>query len=187
MKEAQELRAGNCVKIGNDLHIILKYIYTKGARGASSCKMKMKNLSTGGVSETVYRASDKFDLVVLERKKMQYLYPDGDMYTFMDQENYEQMYLNRDDLGDAVNYLQEQMIIDVIVHGEKAVGVELPKQVDLEITYTEPAVKGDTGGKVLKTAKVDTGIEVQVPLYCNIGDKIKVDTDTGEFVSRSNT
>jgi len=97
------------------------------------------------------------------------------------------MYLNKDDLGDALNYLQEQMVIDVVVHGEKAVGVELPKQVDLEITYTEPAVKGDTGGKVLKTAKVDTGIEVQVPLYCNIGDKIKVDTDTGEFVSRSNS
>jgi len=186
MKEAQELRQGNCVKIGNDLHVILKYVYTKGARGASSCKMKMKNLSTGGMSETVYRASDKFDLVVLERKKMQYLYTDGDRYTFMDQETYEQMDLNRDDLGDAIDFLMEQMIIDVIVHGEKAVGVELPKQVDVEITYTEPAVKGDTGGKVLKAAKVNTGIEVQVPLYCNIGDKIKVDTDTYEFVSRAN-
>ena len=186
MKEAQELRQGNCVKVGNDLHIILKYVYTKGARGASSCKMKMKNLSTGGVSETVYRASDKFDLVVLERKKMQYLYTDGDRYTFMDNETYEQMDLNKDDLGDALNYLQEQMIIDVIVHGEKAVGVELPKQVDAEITYTEPAVKGDTGGKVLKTAKINTGMEVQVPLYCNIGDKIKIDTGTNEFVSRAN-
>jgi len=186
MKEAQELRQGNCVKIGNDLHIVLKYVYTKGARGASSCKMKMKNLSTGGVSETVYRASDKFELVVLERKKMQYLYTDGDRYTFMDQETYEQMDLNKDDLGDALDFLMEQMIIDVIVHGEKAVGVELPKQVDVEITYTEPAVKGDTGGKVLKTAKINTGIEVQVPLYCNIGDKIRVETATYEFVSRAN-
>jgi len=186
MKEAQELRQGNCVKIGNDLHIVLKYVYTKGARGASSCKMKMKNLSTGGVSETVYRASDKFELVVLERKKMQYLYTDGDRYTFMDEETYEQMDLNKDDLGDALDFLMEQMTIDVIVHGEKAVGVELPKQVDVEITYTEPAVKGDTGGKVLKTAKINTGIEVQVPLYCNIGDKIKVDTATYEFVSRAN-
>ncbi|MCL2184143.1 MAG: elongation factor P, partial [Chitinispirillia bacterium] len=177
---------GNCVKIGNDLHVILKYVYTKGARGASSCKMKMKNLSTGSVSETVYRASDKFDLVVLERKKMQYLYSDGGRFTFMDQENYEQMELNKDDLGDATDFLMEQMIIDVIVHGEKAVGVEMPKQVDVEITYTEPAVKGDTGGKVLKAATVNTGIEVQVPLYCNIGDKIRVDTETHEFVSRAN-
>jgi len=186
MKEAQELRQGNCVKIGNDLHVIMKYVYTKGARGASSCRMKMKNLSTGGVSETVYRASDKFEPVVLERKKMQYLYTDGNHYTFMDQETYEQMDLNTDDLGDALDFLMEQMIIDVIVHGEKAVGVELPKQVDVEITYTEPAVKGDTGGKVLKTAKINTGIEVQVPLYCNIGDKIRVDTVSYEFVSRAN-
>lgn len=185
MREAQDLRAGNCIKIGNDLHIILKYVYTKGARGASSCKMKMKNLTTGGVSETVYRASDKFELVVLERKKMQYLYSDGEMYTFMDQETYEQMDLNKDDLGDALDYLQEQMIIDVIVHGEKAVGVELPKQVEVEITYTEPAVKGDTGGKVLKAAKINTGLEIQVPLYCNIGDRIIVETETDEFVSRA--
>jgi len=186
MKEAQELRQGNCVKIGNDLNIIMKYVYTKGARGASSCRMKMKNLSTGSISETVYRASDKFDLVVLERKKMQYLYTDGDRYTFMDQESYEQMDLSKDDLGDALDFLMEQMIIDVIVHGEKAVGVELPKQVDVEITYTEPAVKGDTGGKVLKAATINTGIEVQVPLYCNIGDKIRVDTASYEFVSRAN-
>ena len=187
MKEAQDLRAGNCVKIGNDLHIILKYLYTKGARGASSCKMKMKNLTTQGVSETVYRASDKFEQVVLENKKMQFLYENGGMYTFMETDgNYDQMDLNKDDLGDALNYLQEQMVIDVVVYGEKAVGVKLPAQVDVEITYTEPAVKGDTGGKVLKTAKVSTGIEVQVPLYCNIGDKIRVDTETNEFVSRAN-
>ena len=186
MKEAQDLRAGNCVKIGNDLHIILKYLYTKGARGASSCKMKMKNLTTGGVSETVYRASDKFELIVLENKKMQYLYENSGMYTFMDNETYEQMELNKDDLGDALNYLQEQMVIDIVVYGEKAVGIKLPAQVDLEITYTEPAVKGDTGGKVLKAATVNTGIEVQVPLYCVIGDKIRVDTETNEFVSRAN-
>jgi len=186
MKEAQDLRAGNCVKIGNDLHIILKYLYTKGARGASSCKMKMKNLTTGGVSETVYRASDKFELIVLENKKMQYLYENSGMYAFMDNETYEQMELNKDDLGDALNYLQEQMVIDIVVYGEKAVGIKLPAQVDLEITYTEPAVKGDTGGKVLKAATVNTGIEVQVPLYCVIGDKIRVDTETNEFVSRAN-
>ncbi|MDR0306326.1 MAG: elongation factor P [Chitinispirillales bacterium] len=185
MKEAQDLRAGNCVKIGNDLYIIAKYEYIKGARGASSCKMKMKNLTTNSVSETVYRASDKFEQVVLENKKMQYLYESGDMYTFMDNDTGEQMELNKDDLGDALKYLQEEMVIDIVVYGEKAVGVKLPQQVDLEITYTEPAVKGDTGGKVLKAATVNTGIEVQVPLYCNIGDKIRVDTETNEFVSRA--
>jgi elongation factor P len=186
MKEIQEIRAGNCVKIGNDLHMVLKNIYTKGARGASTCKTKMKNLTTGGISDTVYRASDKFEVIVLENRKMQYLYETSGLYTFMDNETYEQMDLNKDDLGDALNYLQEQMVIDIVVYGEKAVGIELPKHIDAEITYTEPAVKGDTGGKVLKAATIATGMEIQVPLYCNIGDKIRIDTTTDEFVSRAN-
>jgi len=186
MKEAQELRSGNTVKMGNDLFIILKAIYNKGSRGASSVKMKMKNLSTGSVSETVYRASDKFDNVVLDRRKMQFLCESNGFYTFMDNETFEQMDLNKDDLGDALNYLREEMVIDIIVYGEKAVGVELPVQVEREIVYTEPAVKGDTSGKVLKVAKIDTGFEVKVPLYCNIGDRIKIDTTTDEFVARAN-
>jgi elongation factor P len=185
MKESQDLRAGNTVKIGNDLFIILKAISNKGARGASSVKLKMKNLSTGGISETVYKAGDKFNDIILERRKMQYLYGNDDFFTFMDEESYEQMELTKDDLGDALNYLQEQMTIDVIVYENKAVGVEVPVNVDLEIVYTEPAVKGDTGGKVLKTAKTNTGFEIQVPLYCNTGDMIRVDTRTGEFLSRS--
>ena len=186
MKEAQELRAGNTVKMGNDLLIILKAIYNKGSRGASSVKMKMKNLMTGAVSETVYRASDRFDNVVLDRRKMQFLCEANGFYTFMDNETYEQMDLSKEDLGDALNYLKEEMVIDIIVYGEKAVGVELPVQVECEIAYTEPAVKGDTGGKVLKDAKLDTGFEVKVPLYINIGDRIKMDTTTNEFVSRAN-
>lgn len=186
MKEAQDLRAGNTVKMNNDLYIVMKALYNKGARGASSVKMKMKNLSTGSVSETVYRASDKFEDVVLERKTMQFLYETNGFYTFMDSETYEQMDLSKDDLGDALNYLKEQMEIELIVHGAKAVGVELPINVDAEITYTEPAIKGDTSGKVYKPAKIDTGFEVQVPLYCVIGDRIRIDTRTGEFVSRAN-
>jgi elongation factor P len=187
MKEAQELRAGNVVKMGNDLLVIQKAIYNKGARGASSVKMKLKNISTGAVSETVYRASDKFDNVVLDRRKMQFLCESNGFYTFMDNETFEQMDLSKEDLGDALNYLQDEMVIDVIVYEEKAVGVELPAQVECEITYTEPAVKGDTGGKVLKDAKINTGFEVKVPLYCVIGDRIKIDTATNEFVARANS
>lgn len=186
MKEAQDLRSGNTVKMGNDLFIILKAIYNKGARNASSVKMKLKNLSTGSISETVYRASDKFDNVVLERKSMQFLCEANGFYTFMDNETFEQMDLNKDDLGDALNYLKEEMTLDIIVYGEKPVGVELPAQVDLVIEYTEPAVKGDTGGKVLKAARLETGFEIQVPLYCNIGDKVRVNTATDEFVGRAN-
>jgi elongation factor P len=186
MKEAQEFRAGNTMKIGNDLFLILKATYNKGARGASSMKLKTRNLESGAVTETVYRADDKLEDVVLDHRKMQYLYGANDSYTFMDQENYDQIDLSAELLGDALNYLKEQMVIDVVMFGEKPVGVELPVSVDLEITYTEPAVRGDTGGKVLKPAKVETGYEIQVPLYCNIGEKIRIDTRTGEFVSRAN-
>jgi elongation factor P len=185
MKEAEEFRAGNTLKIGNDLFIVLKATYNKGARGASSMKLKMKNLETGNSAETVYRADDKLDDVVLDHRKMQYLYGSDGSHTFMDQENYEQIDLNAELLGDALNFLKEQMVIYVIMHGEKPVGVELPTSVDMEITYTEPAVRGDTGGKVYKSATIETGYEIQVPLYCNIGEKIRIDTRTGEFVSRA--
>ena len=185
MKEVQELRAGNTVKVGNDLFLVLKAVYNKGARGASSVKMKLKNLATNATSETVYRAGDKFNDIILERRPMQYLYESGDLYTFMDQNNFEQIELNKEDLGDALNYLKEQMVIMVVMHEAKAVGVELPTNVDLKITYTEPAVKGDTSGKVLKTAKLETGYEIQVPLYCKEGEAIRIDTRTGEFVARA--
>jgi elongation factor P len=185
MKEVQDLRAGNTVKVGNDLFLVLKAVYNKGARGASSVKMKLKNLATNATSETVYRAGDKFNDIILERRPMQYLYESGDLYTFMDQNNFEQIELNKDDLGDALNYLKEQMVIMVVMHESKAVGVELPINVDLKIVYTEPAVKGDTSGKVLKTAKIETGYEVQVPLYCKEGELIRIDTRTGEFVARA--
>lgn len=185
MKLVEDLRAGNTVKVNGNLFIVQKAIYNKGARGASSVKMKLKNLATGSMNETVYRAGEKFDDVVLERKQMQYLYGNDGFYTFMDQESYEQMDLTADDLGDALNYLQEQMTIDVIVYEGKAVGVELPIVVECEVTYTEPAVRGDTGGKVLKAAKIATGYEIQVPLYVNIGDKVKMDTRTNEFMSRA--
>jgi len=185
MKEAQDLRAGNTVKVGNDLFMVLKMTYNKGARSASVVRLKMKNLGTNGVSEVVHKASDKFEDIVLETRKMQYLYANDGLYTFMDQENYEQLELNKDDLGDAVGYLKEQMGLDIVMYGAKAVGVQLPIEADYEIIYTEPAVKGDTSGKVLKTAKLDTGLEIQVPLYCAQGERVIVDTRTGEFVKRA--
>jgi elongation factor P len=185
MREVQDLRAGNTVKVGNDLFLVLKAVYNKGARGASSVKMKLKNLATNATSETVYRAGDKFNDVILERRPMQFLYESGGAYTFMDQNNFEQIDLFKEDLGDALNYLIEQMVIQVIMHEGKAVGVELPINVDLKITYTEPATKGDTSGKVLKVAKTETGYEVQVPLYCKEGETIRIDTRTGEFVARA--
>ncbi len=185
MREAQDLRVGNTLKIGDDLFLVTKFVYNKGARNASMVKMKLKNLSTGSIAESVNKAADKFEDIVLERRKMQFLYASGDSYTFMDQENFEQIDLTKDDLGDALNYLKEQMIIDVIMYGERAVGVEMPINVELKIIYTEPAVRGDTGGKVMKEAKTETGFELQVPLYVDVDDMIRVDTRNGDFVARA--
>jgi len=184
MKEAQDLRAGNTIKVGEDLFLVVKAVYNKGARSASSVRLKIKNLETNSISETVYRASDKFNDIVLERRQMQFLYGQNDSYTFMDDQNYEQIDLNKDDLGDALFYLKEQMTISIVMYEGKAVGVEMPINVEAKIDYTEPAVKGDTSGKVYKTAKLETGYEIQVPLYCNIGDMIRIDTRTNEFVTR---
>jgi len=185
MKEAQDFRVGNMFKVGKDLFIITRAEYQKGNRAASSMKLKIKNLDTGSVSENVYKANDKLDDVKLDRKKMQFLFNNDEMYTFMDQENYEQTELSREYLGDNVMYLQNEMVIDVLFWGEKPISVELPASVDLEIVYTEPAVQGNTSGRVLKAAKLITGLETQVPLFCNEGEIVKIDTRTGEYLERT--
>ncbi|HQO09280.1 MAG TPA: elongation factor P [Clostridiales bacterium] len=184
MKEASEFRAGNIIKSGNDLLLVLKAEYNKGARSASTMKLKTKNLEVGSIAETVYRATDKLDEVRLDRRKMQFSYKNGDMFVFMDQATYETLELSEEYLGDNVYYLKEENVIDVLLYNEKPISVELPPQVDLVIEYTEPAVQGNTGGKVLKDARMETGLMTQVPLFCHDGDVVKIDTKTGEYVGR---
>jgi elongation factor P len=184
MKEASEFRAGNIIKSGNDLLLVLKAEYNKGARSASTMKLKTRNLTVGSMAETVYRATDKLDEVRLDRRKMQFSYKNGDMYVFMDEATYEQLELSDEYLGDNVNYLKEENVIDVLLYNEKPISVELPPMVELKIAYTEPAVQGNTGGKVLKDAKMETGLLTQVPLFCHEGDVVKIDTKTGEYLGR---
>ncbi|WP_374334885.1 elongation factor P [Methyloversatilis sp.] len=183
MKTAQELRAGNVVKVGNDAMVVLKAEYNKSGRNAAVVKMKMKNLLTGSGQETVYKADDKFDVVILERREVTYSYFADPMYTFMDAE-YNQYEVEAENMGDALNYIEEGMACEVVFYEGRAISVELPNSVVREITYTEPGVKGDTSGKVLKPAKINTGFEVSVPLFCEIGDKIEIDTRTGEYKNR---
>lgn len=183
MKTAQEVRPGNVIMIGNDPMVVLKAEYTKSGRNASVVKMKMKNLLTGSGSESVYRADDKFDVVILERKEVTYSYFADPMYVFMDAE-YNQHEVEQENLGDAVNYIEDGMPCEVVFYQDKAISVELPNTVVREIIYTEPAVRGDTSGKVLKPAKISTGFELPVALFCEIGDKIEIDTRTAEFKRR---
>ncbi len=185
MKTAQELRAGNVVMIGNDPMVIQKAEYNKSGRNSAVVKMKFKNLLSGSASESVYKADDKFDVVLLERREVTYSYFADPMYVFMDAD-YNQYEVEKENLGDALYYLEPEMPCEVVFYNEKAISVDLPTTVIREIIYTEPAVKGDTSsGKVLKTAKLATGLELQVPLFCAIGDRIEIDTRTAEYRSRA--
>lgn len=183
MKTAQELRVGNVFMVGNDPMVVLKTEYSKSGRNSSVVKMKFKNLLTESPSEAVYKADDKFDVVVLEKKEVTYSYFADPMYVFMDSE-YNQYEIEAETMADALNFLEDGMECEVVFYNGKPISVELPNSVVREITYTEPAVKGDTSGKVMKPARISTGFELPVPLFCDIGDKIEIDTRTLEYKNR---
>ena len=183
MKTAQEIRVGNVVMVSGEPMVVLKTEYTKSGRNSSVCKMKMKNLLTDAGLESVYRADDKFDVVTLDRKEATYSYFADPMYVFMDAE-YNQYEIEGDSMGDVLNYLDEGMPCEVTFYEGRAISVEMANSVVREVEYTEPAVKGDTSGKVLKPAKISTGFELPVPLFCEIGDKIEIDTRTAEYRNR---
>jgi elongation factor P len=183
MKIAQEIRAGNVIMIGKDPMVVQKAEFNKSGRNASVVKMKLRNLLSGSGAETVYRADEKFDVVQLERKEVSYSYFSDPMYVFMDHE-YNQFEVEKENMGDALNYLEDGLACELTFYDGKAISVELPTSVVREVTYTEPAVKGDTSGKVLKPAKLATGFLVQVPLFVTTGDRIEVDTRTGEYRRR---
>ncbi len=183
MKIAQEIRAGNVIMVGKEPMVVLKTEYSKSGRNASVVKMKMKNLLTESAQETVYRADDKFDLVMLERKDATYSYFADPMYVFMDTD-YNQFEVEKENLGDALNYIDDGQACEITFYEGKAISVELPTTVVREVIYTEPAVKGDTSGKVMKPAKINSGFEIPVPLFVEIGDKIEIDTRTAEYRNR---
>jgi elongation factor P len=183
MKIAQELRAGNVVMVGNDPLVVQKAEYNKSGRNSAVVKFRFKNLLTDAASEAVYKADDKFDQVVLDRKECTYSYFADPMYVFMDAD-YNQYEVEAENMGDAVHYLEDGMPVEVVFYDGKAISVEMPTSVVREVIYTEPAVKGDTSGKVLKPAKITTGFELAVPLFVEIGDKIEIDTRTAEYRNR---
>ena len=183
MKVAQEIRVGNVIMQGKDPMIVLRTEYSRGGRGAATVRMKLKALLSNMGTESVFKADDKMDQVILDQKECTYSYFADPMYVFMDNE-FNQYEVESENMGDAMNYLEDGMAVAVVFYDGKAISVELPTSVEREITWTEPAVKGDTSGKVLKPAKIATGFEVPVPLFVNQGDKIEIDTRTGEYRKR---
>ncbi|MFC3533911.1 elongation factor P [Vogesella sp. LIG4] len=187
MKTAQELRAGNVFMVGSDPMVVQKAEFSKSGRNSSVVKMKMKNLLTGSASEAVYRADDKFDVVVLEKRECTYSYFADPMYVFMDTE-FNQYEVEAENMEEVVPFIIDGMEdkCEVTFYNGKAISVELPTTVVREVEYTEPAVRGDTSGKVLKPARIKgTTLEIPVPAFVEIGNLIEIDTRTNEFKKRA--
>lgn len=170
--------------VGSDPMVVLKSEYSRSGRNGSVVKMKMKNLLTDSAKETVYSADDKFEQIMLDRKEVTYSYFADPMYVFMDGE-YNQYEIEAESMGDAINYIEDGMACEVVFYNDKAISVELPNTIVREVVYTEPAVRGDTSGKVMKPAKINTGFELPVAAFIEIGDKIEIDTRTNEFKKRA--
>lgn len=184
MVSAGDFRNGVTIEYEGDIYVIIEFQHVKPGKGAAFVRTKLKNLKTGSVTEKTFRPSEKVPKAHIERKDMQYLYNDGELFHFMDVETYDQIALNQDQLGDALKFVKENDMIKILSHNGLVFGVEPPLFAELEIIETEPGFKGDTATGATKPAKVETGATVNVPLFVETGDVIKIDTRTSEYLSR---
>ena len=185
MISAGDFRNGVTLEIEGNVYQILEFQHVKPGKGAAFVRTKLKNIINGGVVEKTFRPTEKCPQARIDRKDMQYLYEDGDLYYFMDTETYDQVALNSETVGDALKFVKENEMCKICSHNGSVFSVEPPLFVELEITETEPGFKGDTATGASKPATVETGATVAVPLFVNQGDKIKIDTRTGEYLSRA--
>ena len=183
-KSAGEFRNGMTLEIEGKVCQVIDFMHVKPGKGAAFVRVKLKDIINGGVVETTYRPTESFQEAFIERKKMQYLYNDGDLYYFMDNETYDQIAVSAEDVGDSLKFVKENEMVKICSHKGNVFAVEPPLFVELEITETEPGFKGDTATGATKPATVETGANVNVPLFVEQGDKIKIDTRTGEYLSR---
>lgn len=184
MIQAGEFRNGITVEIEGNVFQIVEFQHVKPGKGAAFVRTKLKNIINGGVIERSFRPTEKFPQARIDRNDMQYLYSDGELYHFMDVNTYEQIALNSDDIGDSLKFVKENEMVKVCSYNGNVFAVEPPLFVELEITDTEPGFKGDTATGASKPAVVETGATVSVPLFIEQGEKIKIDTRTGEYLSR---
>ena len=181
---AGDFRNGVTLEIDGQVVQILEFQHVKPGKGAAFVRTKLKNVITGATLEKTFNPSDKYPAAEIDKKAMQYLYADGDLYYFMDNETYDQMPLNKDTLGDCLKYLKENMEVTILSYKGNVFAVEPPTFVELEVTYTEPGFAGNTTTTSGKPATLETGLELQVPMFVNIGDVLKIDTRTCEYMER---
>ena len=182
---ASDFRKGITFEMNGEPHVVLDFQHVKPGKGAAFVRTKYRNILTGATREEAFNPNDKFPKAHIETKQMQYLYNDGELYYFMDQETYDQVPLTFDLVEDAINYIRENDVATVKFYKDNAFTVEAPNFVDLEVVETEPGVKGDTATNVTKAATVETGAVIQVPIFINEGERIQIDTRSGEYLGRS--
>lgn len=184
MVSASDFRNGVTIEMDSTVYQIIEFQHVKPGKGAAFVRTKLKDVINGGIKETTFRPTEKFPAARIDRNDMQYLYKDGDLYYFMNTENYEQTAIDSDSIGDSLKFVKENEMCKICAYNGKVFAVEPPLFVELEISETEPGFAGNTATGATKPATVETGAQVAVPLFVNIGDKIKIDTRTGEYLSR---
>ena len=184
MISAGDFKNGITLEIDGNVCQIVEFQHVKPGKGAAFVRTKLKNIVSGGVVEKSFRPTEKFDLAHIEKREYQYLYSDGDLYNFMDTETFEQIALSAENVGDSLKFVKENEMVKICSHNGNVFAIEPPLFVELEVTETEPGFAGNTAQGATKPATVETGAQVQVPLFVNQGDKLKIDTRTGEYLSR---
>ena len=185
MITAGDFRNGVTFEMYGQVCQVVEFQHVKPGKGAAFVRTKIKNVITGAVTERTFSPTDKFENAYVERREMQYLYADGDLYYFMDMDTFEQIPIDSHVLGDSLKFVKEEMMVKILSYKGNVFAVEPPTFVELEVTATEPGVRGDTATNTMKPATLETGAEIKVPLFINIGDKIKIDTRVGEYLSRA--
>ncbi|GEL06913.1 elongation factor P [Salisediminibacterium halotolerans] len=185
MVSVNDLKTGLTVEVDNDIWQVIEFQHVKPGKGSAFVRTKLRSMRSGNIQEKTFRAGEKINKAHLENNKMQYLYSSADVHTFMDMTSYEQLELTTDQIKEQLNYLKENMEVQVLSYGNEILGVDVPNTVQLTVTETEPGVKGDTASGGTKPATVETGLTVQVPFFVNEGDVLVIDTREGKYVSRA--
>jgi elongation factor P len=184
MISTSDFHTGLTIELDGELFTVVEFQHVKPGKGAAFVRSKLKNLRTGSTTERTFRAGEKVSRAIMERKSMEYLYSNEGDYYLMDMETYEQIALTREQMEEALKYLKENEKLNIVMHGEKVVGVEMPNTVELKVVETDPGVKGDTAAGGTKPAKLETGLVVQVPFFINVDDVLRIDTRSGAYIER---
>ncbi len=185
MISVNDFKTGLTIEVDNGIWKVIEFQHVKPGKGAAFVRSKLRNLRNGAIQEKTFRAGEKVSKAQIDNRKMQYLYADGNDHVFMDNSSFEQIIIPADNLQEELKYLLANMEVSIQMYEGETIGVELPKTVTLEVTETEPGIKGDTASGATKTATIETGVDLQVPLFVNQGDKLVINTEDGSYVSRA--